>query len=244
MRRIAVIIAVIAAAGGVFYARRVVTQLDGRWRTEPGTRASVAPVVPPADIPYDVSGKTAVVTAFHSPDPSAPATEMPILWLRGNLVLIDKPDDAVESLNYRRTLVDRPAMDDFVRKLAALPADLPGRIRVVVYPVGAPEIVRRITDDAFKSLVGELAEKKPRSACVLDALRVSAQKAAAAADALPWPFPTLALDQVAAKGEIVSIDLDTNRMIQARIKSESVYRFGKECYRVTLRPRIDARQNP
>lgn len=242
-----VLILLFLVLGGIaYFVNSTMDSMEGRYKLPLEEPASRRVIPTPKDFPYDATGKTAVAVALEiaAPDGEAPE-DFPILFLRGNLVLIEKADPKSPDLAYRRTLIERSAMDAFLIAQAARASDPGGDIELYLTPsVGAPIVRRRRTADLFAA-IASLKGKSASTPYVVERFRVKVddalppQATVAESAPAPWSIASLPLAKIKERGDFLSIDPDTNRILQSRVKRRGVWTEKDRSYVVTVTPRIE-----
>lgn len=245
MKRYVLCVLLLCLGGIGYFVNSTMRSMESRYKMPAETPASRRVIPTPAEFPYDPSGKTAVAVALEGPSQSGFTSEdFPIFFLRGNLVLIEKTDPRSPDLSYRRTLLERAAMDAFLIAEASRPSDPSGDVDLYLTPsVGAPILKRRKATELWAALTS--AKGKALSApYVIERFRIKVEEAPTASvlaesSPAPWSIASLPLGKIKERGDFLSIDPDTNRIVQSRIKRRGVWIEKDKSYVVTVTPRVE-----
>lgn len=241
-QRTAVVLSLAVFVAVLWFGRGMMGLFEHRYEIpDAGTsRATTPPTL--ATFPYDVSGKTAILVAHRSVEWLTAKAEIPLVWARGNLVIVEKTDWADDGLAYRRSLVTREALDRLILAAVALEAETGGTVELILSPVDGNAVRRRIHSESLKKLIAAATADTTPVPHTLDAVEIVAKKLAETGvveSLAAWPLPTLPLAKIAGTDGYLSIDRETNRIVQARLRSGGTYKSGGAGYAVAISPRVE-----
>lgn len=246
MKRYVLCLLLLCLVGIAYFVNSTMRSMESRYKMPADTPASRRVIPTPAEFPYDPSGKTAVAVALEFPSRGGtPSEDFPIFFLRGNLILVEKSDPRSPDLSFRRTLLERAAMDAFLVAEASRPSDPNGDVDLYLTPsAGAPIVKRRKTAELLSALATAKG-KSPSSPYVIERFQIKVEDAPSSSTTTPesspapWSIASLPLGKIKERGDFLSIDPDTNRIVQSRIKRHGIWVEKDKSYFVTVTPRVE-----